>query len=163
MHVKTVFERDIGQSYTAQATLFLVTGNGYVQIDAPYCADSNGIGCLSSHDVTTILPKLLFPPCHLPQDIDDTKPNGLCRSCHNQHVQKQKLSNEPLWGGMPVRADKDQFPRPVSPIQRLYIGDRIRLSDGDCTLGTNSTDHTTRIFKGLMTGLRGLTQPCIPE
>ena len=52
-------------------------------LDAPHNS-AEGLGCLSCHDMTSTLPKLM-PSwiAHSPTSIDDTLFNSMCWSCHN--------------------------------------------------------------------------------
>lgn len=55
-----------------------------------------------------------------------------------------------LWPGMINCTDTDQSLQPAGSSRLLYTGDMIRITDGDFTIGTSSTNPNTRVFNGLI-------------
>lgn len=70
--------------FTATIVAWLAATPALAGLDAPHNAGSS-IGCLSCHDVTSTLPKLMPPWTYHdpPADIDDTSMNAMCWSCHD--------------------------------------------------------------------------------
>jgi hypothetical protein len=73
----------------------LITINSYA-LDYPHY-EEKGISCVSCHFIYGDLPSLLPPwAFHIPQDIDDSIYNSLCRGCHNDEEAPSRETHSSL-------------------------------------------------------------------